>query len=192
MLGLVAVTGAPAAGKSTLAPQLADALGVRLVSKDLIKEAMVEAVGGGDESWSRILGHASIDAMLILAGGLETAVLEMYWRPETVARFKDLGRPIVEVFCSCPAPVLIARARQRQAERHEIHRRALSDEWAYRAWKPVFDGPVVEVDTRDVVDSAAVAGAVRQELPAFVSAAQLGGGEARGRGVIARLASLSN
>lgn len=164
MLGLVAVTGAPAAGKSTLAPRLAEALGVRLVSKDLIKESIVHAVGGGDETWSRILGHASIDAMLVLAGGLDSAVLEMYWRPETVDRFKDLGRPIVEVFCTCPAPVLIERAHQRQAERHEIHRKALSDEWAYRRWAPAFDGPVVEVDTSVAVDPAAVASAVRGEF----------------------------
>lgn len=164
MLGLVAVTGAPAAGKSTLAPPLAEALGLRLVSKDLIKEAMVQAVGGGDDAWSRTLGHASIDAMLILASGLESAVLEMYWRPETVSRFKNLGRPIVEVFCTCPAPVLIARAHQREAERHQIHRRALSDEWAYRRWAPAFDGPVVEVDTSDAVDPVAVAAAVRREF----------------------------
>lgn len=147
VLGLVAVTGAPAAGKSTLAPQLAEALDVRLVSKDLIKEAIVDAVGGGDDAWSRTLGHASIDAMLILASGLQSAVLEMFWRPETVDRFKDLGRPIVEVFCTCPAPVLLARARHREAERHEVHRKALSDEWAYRRWAPAFNGPVVEVDT---------------------------------------------
>ncbi|MGH3662354.1 MAG: AAA family ATPase [Micromonosporaceae bacterium] len=174
MLGLVAVTGAPAAGKSTLAPQLAEALNVRLISKDLIKEAIAGTLGVGDESWSRMLGRASIDALLALAADVDTAVLEMYWRPQTVERLKALDRPIVEVFCACPPSLLIARARQRETHRHPIHtiRQSQDHEWAYRDWAPIFGGPVVVVDTSGPTNSLAIASAIRREFAKVPHGAQ--------------------
>ena len=48
----VLVSGLPGTGKSTLAPPLAEALGLRCFSKDVIKEALWDALGAGDREWS--------------------------------------------------------------------------------------------------------------------------------------------
>ncbi|MDQ1534024.1 MAG: hypothetical protein QOF28_1785, partial [Actinomycetota bacterium] len=55
----VVITGLPAAGKTTLAVPLAEALGVPLISKDAIKEALFAAVGVGDWRWSKMLSRAA-------------------------------------------------------------------------------------------------------------------------------------
>jgi glucokinase len=62
---VVLVNGLPAAGKSTLAPKLAIALGLPLLSKDLIKETHADVFGAEppagltQREWNRKLGMSA-------------------------------------------------------------------------------------------------------------------------------------
>jgi len=64
---LIIVTGAPATGKSTLAPLVASRYGSTLLAKDEIKEELFDILGAGDASWSRRLSDASFATMFALA-----------------------------------------------------------------------------------------------------------------------------
>ena len=63
----VVVSGPPASGKSTLAPQLAAHLGLPLVAKDTIKDALMSVLDVPDVEASRQLGRAAVRAMLAVA-----------------------------------------------------------------------------------------------------------------------------
>src|SRR5688500_14147870 len=57
----VVISGAPGSGKSTLAAPLAARLGISLLSFDVIKERLADALGLGDREWRERLGDASDD-----------------------------------------------------------------------------------------------------------------------------------
>ncbi len=56
---LVVVTGPPAAGKTTIAREIARRLHLPLIAKDTIKEALFDGLGTGDLAWSQRLGTAT-------------------------------------------------------------------------------------------------------------------------------------
>ena len=145
-----------------VARPLAAALGVPLLAKDTIKEALFDALGTGDRAWSRRLGAASMEVLFALAADAPTAVLESFWRrPFAVDRLAALGRPLLEVHCACPPEVSLGRYRERV--RHPGHGGVGEDEvagWAADAGALAL-GPVLEVDTTSPVDGAAVAAWVR-------------------------------
>jgi adenylate kinase family enzyme len=158
----VIVTGVPGSGKSTLAVPLAAELGLRYVSKDLIKEAMWDALGPGDLEWSKTLGAASSDALLAIAAASYDVLIDH----ALAARFVEEWRTVpgwIEVRCSCPSDVSLERYTERR--RHPSHfdadRRADYDDW-FRAdaTRPPL-GPRLEVDTSAPVDVARVADWVR-------------------------------
>jgi predicted kinase len=66
---LVYVSGAPGAGKTSLAGPLAAELGYALITKDTIKETLHDALGapGADLAWSRRLGGAAMELLWTLA-----------------------------------------------------------------------------------------------------------------------------
>jgi hypothetical protein len=165
----VVVSGLAASGKTALAEPLAQALGVPLISKDAIKEALFEAVGYGGMTWSKTLSQAADAAMVRIAQDLEGAVLDNFWYSETVDDLlAPLPRPIVEVFCCCDPEVAYERFRDRT--RHPGHADQGRDPDTLRA--PFFTraknlplrtlGPVVEVNTELPVDVASVAARVAE------------------------------
>ena len=69
---LVYVSGAPGAGKTSLAGPLAAELGYTLITKDTIKETLHDALGAPDPdlAWSRRLGGGRLRRFLLLSSKL--------------------------------------------------------------------------------------------------------------------------
>lgn len=82
---IVMVSGAPGAGKTTIAVPLAAALRFPLLAKDQIKESLHDALGSttGDLQESRRLGGASMELMWTLAAYSPDVVLEANFRPHS-------------------------------------------------------------------------------------------------------------
>jgi AAA domain len=164
----VAVAGPPGTGKTTLAEPLAVALGLPLLAKDMIKEALMDALGSPstvDES--RRLGGAAVRTLLAVAAASRGAVLESTFYPETVETLRTLPGCFVEVRCICSRTVALERYRQRAADRHAGHLDSLrtDDElWNPLLLAPLGLGPVVTVDTTDPVDVGSVAADVRRRF----------------------------
>jgi AAA domain len=164
---LVLVTGPPASGKTTLAQPLAHQLGLPLLGKDTIKEALFDTLGTGDRAWSRRLGAASYAVLLALARELHTAVVDANFYPDHgPGLLQACPRPI-EVFCRCPAAEVERRFTLRAPARHQGHVDHVLDAQLKAALDggvgPLgLGGPVLEVDTSGPVDVAAVATWVRQ------------------------------
>jgi predicted kinase len=169
---IVLVSGAPGAGKSTLAGPLAVELGFGLLAKDRIKETLAETLGDGGAklTWSRRLGAASMELLWALAADAPAVVLEANFWPDDERyqrRIRGLAAHAVEVHCACPLPVALERYAARQASRHAVHAEAhqpVSPE-AWARWaRPVGIGELVAVDTSVPVDIAALAAEVRLRL----------------------------
>lgn len=120
------VSGRLGAGKSSLAAPLAAELGYSLVTKDLVKETLHDALyvpgdGEVDEAWSRRLGGASMELLFTLAARAGDMVIEANFHPHSeyeLDKLRGLGDRIVEVHCACPAEVAVARYNARP--RHEV------------------------------------------------------------------------
>ena len=167
----VVVSGPPASGKSTLAPALARELGLPLVAKDTIKDAVMSVLPVPDVEVSRRVSRASVVAMLAVAAESPVgAVIESNLRRSVAAA--DLARlpgPVVEVFCRVDRETAARRYAARSGSRHAGHFDAVRspDElWNDEIARPVAGGwPVFEVDTTAPVDVPALAARVRASLP---------------------------
>src|SRR5215212_3203768 len=122
----VLVSGAPAAGKTSIAVPLAKLLGLPLIAKDDIKETLFDGLSGpaGDLAWSREIGSAAMDVLWRLAECAPSAVLEANFRPHSEYerdRIARLDARIIEVYCHCPSEVLRQRFRDRARTAHPAH-----------------------------------------------------------------------
>ena len=93
MSRIVYISGRPGAGKSSLAFPLAAELGYSLVTKDLVKEALHDALyipgeGTIDLAWSRRLGAASFALLRheVHQGTRPLSAMDKYDRPSASAR----------------------------------------------------------------------------------------------------------
>ena len=167
----VVVSGPPASGKSTLAPRVATALGLPLVAKDTIKDALMEVLPPPDVAASRQLGRASVRAMLAVAAASPIgAVIESnLYRSIATEELGRLPGPVVELFCRCDRAVGHDRYRRRAGTRHAghfDHDRTPDELWNDEVAEPVAGGwPVLEVDTNQPVDLAGVLRFVQEHLP---------------------------
>ena len=169
MRRLVYVSGKPAAGKTSLAVPLAAELGYSLVSKDLVKETLHDALhvpgdGEVDRDWSRRLSGASMELMFALAARAGDMVIEANFQPHSeleLGKLRGLGDSVVEVHCACPAEVAVARYNARS--RHEAHGlKEVTLTHMEKYDRPVGIGSLITVDTTAPVDVAAVAAEVRR------------------------------
>jgi predicted kinase len=162
----VVVSGPPASGKTTLSRAIAPVLGLPLIAKDTIKQALMTVLPVPDVAASRVVGRASVAALLAVAAETGGAVLESVWhRSVAVDQLQRLPGQVVEVFCRID-PVLAAeryalRAGSRDAGHFDAERvpgELRNDEVA----RPVAGGwPVIEVDTAGPVLVGPLLAAIR-------------------------------
>jgi predicted kinase len=162
---LVVVSGPIAAGKTTLAHQLARAIGCPAICRDEIKEGMAQVRPGfvpapGDELTVRALPVFFGVLDLLLCAGVtavaDAAFQDHVWRPR-LEPLQDLAQLRI-VHCVVAADVAFRRARQRsatdsvrQVHVDPRHDRDLADFTRRRdAFVRVsVDAPSMEVDTTD-------------------------------------------
>jgi predicted kinase len=164
---VVVVTGPPAAGKTTVARELAARLGLPLIAKDTIKEALFDGLGVGDLDWSRRLGEATYLTMVALAEesakvGASLLLEANFARgSEFEARLATLSARFVQIHCSAPFDVLVDRYEGRarhpghvDSERIEGLREAVET----GRHEPLdLPGETFRIDTTEPVDLAALA-----------------------------------
>lgn len=167
----VVVSGPPASGKSTLAPALASGLGLPLLAKDTIKEALLSVLPAVDVEASRRLGRGAVAAMLALAAESPVgAVLESnFYRSVAGPELHRLNGTVLEVFCRCERSVAGERYRARAASRQAGHFdgfRTDEELWNDEIAEPLAAGwPVIEVDTNQPVDPDLALALVRSTRP---------------------------
>ena len=160
----VLVGGWPGSGKSTLAAALATELGLPLLAKDEIKEALVDALGPPDDvPASQRLGRAAVLAMLRVAVRCPGAVLDSTWFDYTRPLVSALPGRVVEVRTAVSRQLARQRYYARADRRHPGHldRDRDDDELWGRVVSPLGIGPLVEVDTSGPVDLPVLAGRIR-------------------------------
>lgn len=161
---LILINGLPGAGKTTLAQAIAPALGATLISKDVVKEAVADAVHL-DRETARTLGAAAMEMSWAIAQSVSgIAIVESWWFAPRDREFVRAG--IMRVAADrtleiwCDATVEVARRRYRDRRRHPIHgdadRLELDwDHWAEHG-EPLALCSVVVVDTSETVDVQSV------------------------------------
>jgi predicted kinase len=157
---VIVVAGIPGSGKTTHARELAPALGMPLVSKDVIKEALLDVLGTGSAEWAATLGRAAHRTMYAqvrdLVAGVGGVILEAHFaRGVAEEELLALGAPLVQVYCRCPVEVAWTRYRERSLDpqRHPGHLSEHQDDLATAHWREsspqplALAAPLLEVDT---------------------------------------------
>jgi hypothetical protein len=161
----VLVAGPPGSGKSSLAVPLATELGLALLAKDEIKDALMGVLGPpASVEESRRLGRAAVMSMLALARSAPGAVLDSTFYPYTVPHLERLPGTVIEVRCRCPRELAQARYRARSETRHAGHlddERPPAELWNEHHLEPLGLGPLIEVDTTLPVDVKPLAERIR-------------------------------
>lgn len=163
---VVFVSGAPGAGKTSLAVPLATELGFALVRKDRIKETLHDALGAPepDLAWSRRLGAAAMELLWTLAADAPSVVVEANFLPQDPyqrRKLSALASHPVEVYCRCPPELAARRYDERAATSHPVHVLAsVPPEVRAEYDRPVGLGDLVIVDTAVPVNITGIAAAV--------------------------------
>jgi len=124
---VIVVSGAPGAGKSTVATALAEGLRWPVLALDTIKEALADVLGLGEVDWSDRVGDAAAEVVFRLSARFPQVVAEGWWRGARRERALGEFAGALEVFCYCDPQLAVSRMRSRHgAGRHPIHRDVIS------------------------------------------------------------------
>ena len=160
---VILVSGAPAAGKTTLATGMAATLNLPLICKDDIKETLFDALDGpaADLAWSRRIGGAAMQVLWRLTERCPAAVVEANFRPHSKYeqdRLRSLNARIIELHCICPADELVRRFAARAHTAHAAHPLTELPAGLLAEYdRPMGVGDVIEVNTAEQVDLSALA-----------------------------------
>ena len=162
------MSGLPASGKSTLGREISAALGLDVLDKDDLLEALFAEHDGVDSALRSALSRRADDALEHAARACDGAVLVSFWRRRELSVtsgtptewLRDLGE-VVEVHCVCNVDTAAARFLSRR--RHPAHGDATKDTSAITvqfealaALGPLGVGRTIVVDTGHTVDVAAL------------------------------------
>ncbi len=165
----VVVSGRPGSGKSTVAAQLASALGLSLLAKDAIKQTLVDVLGAADVEASRALGRAARHVLTTVAATSTGAVLDSVWPPgddaadPSAGALRALPGTVIEVHCDVAPELAAQRYRAREAGHVTFGPAADRGEAEQsRAGLAVAGGwPLLRVDTSAPVDVDALVARIR-------------------------------
>jgi thymidylate kinase len=161
----IIVTGIPASGKSTVGHAVAAALGLPMLDKDEILEAMFNSEGVGNAEWRTRLSRAADKTLKEKALRLDSAVIASWWRHPSsqihsgtpVEWLSLLPGVVIELYCLCSPQVAAERFLSRK--RHEGHlddRKTHGDLLAgfqqHAALGPLGVGRVLTVNTEQGVE----------------------------------------
>lgn len=128
---LIAISGPPATGKTSIANAIGKETSWPLVSKDVIKEKLFDERGIGDLAWSEKLGRESFEIVLQQAEGFfqkrEPFIVEGNFVETTakkiLRRAAANGFRILCIRCDAPDELIQARIKERwdSGRRHRGH-----------------------------------------------------------------------
>jgi len=178
---VVIVSGLPCTGKTTIARRVAERFSLPLMGKDMYKELLFDTLGWKDRTWSKKLGRVSIELLFqFLEAQLaarRSCIVESNFKAEfDTARFLKLEKRYefdpVQILCITSGDVLFERFKRRaeSGARHPGH----NDHLNYAEFREMLlrgrsqplniGGRLVEIDTTDFIDYAAVFAEIAQAL----------------------------
>jgi shikimate kinase len=175
---LIVVSGLAASGKTAVGRLLSDRLGMPLIDKDVILEALFDSLGCDDRDERYRLSRAGDEVLYALAASSRAAVLVNWWNHDTSpARLRAISSSLVEVFCDCPVEVAAARfaARRRHPGHLDQLRSPEEHEEGIRRMRETYRGPlrlsepIVTVDTSRPLDLDSVVERVRSAMAAVAA-----------------------